>query len=48
MAADFNRSNKTPEIIAAAGAASGSDHGRDLVETLLAVGEGRALGLEAR
>jgi carbon-monoxide dehydrogenase catalytic subunit len=30
----------------AAGAASHSDHGRDLVETLLAVGEGRAPGYE--
>ena len=30
--------------MAAAGAASHSDHGRDLVETLLAVGEGRAPG----
>ncbi len=30
----------------AAGAASHSDHGRDLVETLLAVGEGRAAGYQ--
>ena len=30
----------------AAGAASHSDHGRDLVETLLAVGEGRAPGYQ--
>ncbi len=32
----------------AAGAASHSDHGRDLVETLLAVGEGNRAGLRHR